>query len=154
MSIFYSCHLLLDHIQFTLIHGPNNPGSSLRLFFTPLDFTSTTKHIHNWVLFLLLLSLFIPSGAICSSTVALSIIYLFTQSIPLYVAIATQTPFYSWCPPHPPRTSTAYLGSGCPGRAALQGGHSFLLACAPPPMPGCCFCGYFPHSMQSPTRSH
>ena len=33
-------------------------------FFTASDFTFTTRHIHSWVLFLLWLSLFIPSGAI------------------------------------------------------------------------------------------
>ena len=67
----HSCHLLFDHFQFTLIHGPNIPGSCAVLFFTALDFTFTTSHIHNWTLFLLCLSLFILSGAIsllfCSS---------------------------------------------------------------------------------------
>ena len=48
----------------TLIHWPNIPGSYAILFFTALGFTSTTWHIHNWALFLLWLSLFIPSGAI------------------------------------------------------------------------------------------
>ena len=42
----------------------NIPGSYAILFFTASDFTSITKHIHNWVLFPLWLSLFIPSGAI------------------------------------------------------------------------------------------
>ena len=50
--------------QFTLIHGPNVPGSYAILFFTTLDFTFVTRHIHNWALFPLWLSLFIPSGAI------------------------------------------------------------------------------------------
>ena len=45
------CHLLLDDIQFTLIHGPNIPGSYAILFFTASDFTSITSHIHNWALF-------------------------------------------------------------------------------------------------------
>ena len=44
-------YLLLDHIQFTLIHGSNIPGSYAILFFTALDFTFTTRHIHNWMLF-------------------------------------------------------------------------------------------------------
>ena len=39
--------------QFTLIHGPNIPGSYAVLFFIASDFTSITMHIHNWVLFLL-----------------------------------------------------------------------------------------------------
>ena len=57
----HSCCLLFDHYQFTLIHGPNIPGSYAILFLTELDFTSTTKHIHNWVSFPLWLSLFLPS---------------------------------------------------------------------------------------------
>ena len=47
--LLFSCHLLLDHIQFTLIYGPNIPNSYAILFFTALDFTFTTRHIHNWV---------------------------------------------------------------------------------------------------------
>ena len=39
----YSCHLLPDHVQFTLIHGPNIPGSYAILFFTASDFTFTTR---------------------------------------------------------------------------------------------------------------
>ena len=38
MSMLHSCHLLLDHIQFTLIHVPNIPGSYTILFFTVSDF--------------------------------------------------------------------------------------------------------------------
>ena len=67
----FSVHILLktglenfEHFQFTLIHGPNIPGSYGILFFTVSDFTFTTRHIHNWALFSLRLSLFIPSGAI------------------------------------------------------------------------------------------
>ena len=63
--------LLFDHFQFALIHGPDIPGSYAILLFTALDLTSITRHIHNWVLFSLWLSLFILSGAIsplfCSS---------------------------------------------------------------------------------------
>ena len=55
---------MLDHIQFTLIHGLNVLGSYAVLFFTALDFTFITRHIHNWALFLLWPSLFIFSGAI------------------------------------------------------------------------------------------
>ena len=58
------CHLLFDHFQFTLIHGPNISSSYAILFFTASDFTFTTRHMHNWALFPLRLSLFIPSGAI------------------------------------------------------------------------------------------
>ena len=51
-------------LQFTLIHGPNIPGSYAILLFTALDFTSITSHIHNWALFSLWLCLFILSGGI------------------------------------------------------------------------------------------
>ena len=57
------CHLLFNHFQIALIHGPNIPGSYAILFFTALDFTSITSHIHNWVL-LLWLRLFILSWVI------------------------------------------------------------------------------------------
>ena len=55
---------MLDHVQFTLIHGPNISGSSAIFFFTASDFTFSTRHIYNWVLFLLWSSCFILSGAI------------------------------------------------------------------------------------------
>ena len=64
MFIAISCHLLFDHFQFALIHGPNIPGSYATLFFTASDLTSITSHIHNWVLFSLWLHLFILSGVI------------------------------------------------------------------------------------------
>ena len=47
-----------------LIYGPKFPGSYAILFFTALDFTSITTHIHNWALFLLQLNLFILFGVI------------------------------------------------------------------------------------------
>ena len=59
--------LLISYLttsKFTLIHGPNMPGSYAILFFIALDFTFTTSHIHTWSLFPHWLSLFIPSGAI------------------------------------------------------------------------------------------
>ena len=56
--------LLFDHFRFAVIHGPDIPGSYAILFFTASDFTSITHHIHNWILFLLWLCLFILSGAI------------------------------------------------------------------------------------------
>ena len=62
--MFTSCHLLLDHVQFTLIHGPNILGSYAILFFIALDFTFSTRHIHNWMSFLLWPSCLILSGAI------------------------------------------------------------------------------------------
>ena len=60
----HSYHLLFDHFQFTLIHGPNILGSYKILLFTALDFTSITSHVHIWVVFLLWLCLLILSGVI------------------------------------------------------------------------------------------
>ena len=62
MLMFTFFHLLFDHFQFALIHGPNIPGSYAILLFTTLDFTSITSHIHNWVLFLFWLHPFFLSG--------------------------------------------------------------------------------------------
>ena len=47
-----------------MIHGPNIPGPYAILLFTTSDFASITSHIHNWVLYLLWLHLFILSGVI------------------------------------------------------------------------------------------
>ena len=60
----HSYHLLFDHFQFALIHGPNIPGSYAILLFTVSDLASITSHIHNWVLFLLSIHPFILSGVI------------------------------------------------------------------------------------------
>ena len=64
MLMFTLCHLLFDHFQYILIHGPNIPGSYAILLFTASNLTSITSHIHNWMLFLLWLCLFIRSGVI------------------------------------------------------------------------------------------
>ena len=54
-SVVKNCkHLLLGHIQFTLIYGPYVPGSYAILFFATLDFSLTTRYTHNWMSFLLL----------------------------------------------------------------------------------------------------
>ena len=60
----HSCHLLLDHVQFTLIHGSNSPDSNAISFFIALDFSFTTRYIHNWASFLLWPSCFILNGAL------------------------------------------------------------------------------------------
>ena len=60
----HSCHLLFDHFQFALIHGPNIPGSYAILLFTASDLASIISHIHNQVWFLLWLHPFILSGVI------------------------------------------------------------------------------------------
>ena len=60
MSMFT---LAISYLTTSLIHGANIPGS-YAVFFTASDLTSITNHIHNWVLFLLWLCLFILSGVI------------------------------------------------------------------------------------------
>ena len=67
MSTIHSCHLLFDHFQFALIHGPDIPGSYAILFFAASDFTFITRHIHNWASFPLWPSCFFLSGAVRSS---------------------------------------------------------------------------------------
>ena len=57
---------LVWNFQFDMIHGPNIPGSSAVLLFIASDFTSINMHIHNSILFLLWLCLFILSGIISS----------------------------------------------------------------------------------------
>ena len=61
MLMFSSCH---HHFHFTLIHGPDIPGSYAILLFIVSDLASITSHIHSWVLFLLWLHPFILSGVI------------------------------------------------------------------------------------------
>ena len=56
--------VVLKHDQFALIHGSNILGSYAILLFIASDFASIISHIHNWVLFLLWLRLFILSGVI------------------------------------------------------------------------------------------
>ena len=51
-------------ISNTLIHGPNILGSCAILFFTASDFTSITSYIHNCMLYLVCLYVFILSGVI------------------------------------------------------------------------------------------
>ena len=63
MSMF-TLAILFDHFQFTLIHGPDIPGSYAILLFIALNFSLTTRHIHNWASFPLWFSFLIPSGAI------------------------------------------------------------------------------------------
>ena len=61
VTLAISC---LTTFQFALIYGPNIQGFYVILFFTASDFTSITSHIHNWMLFLLWLHLFILFGVI------------------------------------------------------------------------------------------
>ena len=60
----FTLTISFDHFQFALIHGPNIPVSYGILLFPASDLASITSHIHNWVLFLLCLCLFILSGVI------------------------------------------------------------------------------------------
>ena len=61
MLMFTLNHLLFDHFQFALIHGPNIPGSYAILLFTASDLGSIISDIHIWVVFSLWLGLFILS---------------------------------------------------------------------------------------------
>ena len=63
MSTF-TLAISFDHFQFALIHAPDIPGSCAILPFIASDLASMTSHIHNWVLFLLWLHLFILSRVI------------------------------------------------------------------------------------------
>ena len=85
MLMFTLCHLLFDHFQFALIHGPNVPGSYAILLFTASDLASIANHIHNWVLFLLWLHPFILSGVI-SPLLSNSVGHLLTWGVPLSVS--------------------------------------------------------------------
>ena len=62
--LMFTLAIPFDHFQFALIHGPNIPGFYAILLFTASDLAAITSHIHNWVLFLLWLRLFIISGVI------------------------------------------------------------------------------------------
>ena len=66
MSVFILNHLLVDCVQFPLIHGPI-PDSYTILFFAASGFTFIIRHIHSWVSYLHLPSHFIPSGAVGNS---------------------------------------------------------------------------------------
>ena len=63
MSNVHSCHLMFNHFQFALIHGPDIPGSYAILLFTGSDLASITIYIHSWVL-LFALALSLLSGVI------------------------------------------------------------------------------------------
>ena len=63
MSMF-TLVIPFDHVQFTLIHEANIPGSYAILFFTASDFTVRTRHFHNWALFPLWPRHLILSGTI------------------------------------------------------------------------------------------
>ena len=54
---------MLDHVQFTLIHGLNIPGSYAIFFFIASDFSFITRHMYKWVSFPLR-----PSHSILSRT--------------------------------------------------------------------------------------
>ena len=62
--LMFTLVIPFDQFQFTLIHEPNIPWSYATVFFTASDFTSITSHIHNWVLVLPWLALFILSRVI------------------------------------------------------------------------------------------
>ena len=65
------------------------------LLFTALDFTSITHHIHNWVLFLLWLHLFILSGVI-SPLISSSILGISDLGVHLSVSYLFAFSYCSW----------------------------------------------------------
>ena len=105
-------HLLVDHVQFALIPGPNIPGFYATLLQHRTNFT--TRHIHNWVSFLLWPSCFILSGAISyfPSLFPISIMYTFwpgastSRIISFYLSILfmgiSQQEYWSESPFPPP----------------------------------------------------
>ena len=75
MSTFIvSCHFLLDHIQFTLVHGPTIPGPYAILLFA-LAFTFITRHIHKWAAFLLCPSHLVLSGLLVAVLLSSPVAY-------------------------------------------------------------------------------
>ena len=60
------CHLLFDHFQFTLIHGPDIPSSYAVLF----TFTTRDIHLFLGVVSIFLGPLFLLELFLCSSSVA------------------------------------------------------------------------------------
>ena len=64
----FTLAILFLYFQFTLIHGPNILGSCAILFFTALDFTFISSHIHHCTFFSLWLFLFILSEIFLQSS--------------------------------------------------------------------------------------
>ena len=64
LSMFILSISCLTTSNLSWFNGPDIPGSYAILFFTASYSTSITIHIHNWVLFVLWLHLFILSGVI------------------------------------------------------------------------------------------
>ena len=95
MSTF-TCHLRFDQFQFVLIHGPNIPGSYAILLLTALDLASITRHIHNWVLFLLWLYLFILFGVISPLFSSSILGHLPTWGVLLLVSYLFAFSYCSW----------------------------------------------------------
>ena len=74
-------------LTFALIHGPNIPCSCAILLFTASDFTSISSHIHDQVLFLLWLHLFILSEVI-SSLISSSILGTYHLGSPSFSVLS------------------------------------------------------------------
>ena len=64
--LMFTLAISFDHVQFTLIQGPNILGSCAVLFSTASDFTFITRHTHNWVSFPFWLKVFILSEVLSS----------------------------------------------------------------------------------------
>ena len=125
---------LSDWTEFALNHGPNIPGSFAILVFIALDFASITSPIHNWVLFLLWLHLFILSGVI-SPLIFSNILgaywpgeFIFSVLFILFMGFSRQE-YWSGSPfPSPVDHVLSELSTMCcPSWVALHGmAHNFI----------------------------
>ena len=105
----------MDHVQFTLIHEPNIPGSYAILFFTGLKFTFITRWIHNWESVQLGPTHFILSGAISSCPPLLPKTYWTLSDLGLHLLVSYLFAFLysSW------GSHSKYAGVVC--QSLLQG---------------------------------
>ena len=87
----------LSLLQFALIPGPNIPGTYAVLLFTALDFCSITSHIHNRVLFLLWLRLFILSG-VSSPLISSSILGTYRPGESSFSVLSFSFSYCQWDP--------------------------------------------------------
>ena len=134
--------LLHDHVQFTLLHGPNVPGSYAILFFTALGFTFTTRHTHSWASFLLRPSCFILSGAVSNCPLHIGHLatwggraHLLASSLPYHTVPGfLRQEYWRDLPFLPPvdHVLSAFSTMTHPSWVALHGmAHSFIELCKP-----------------------
>ena len=114
--------LTLAIFQVALIHGPNIPGSYEILLFTALDLASISSHIHNWVLFqLILFSSVAQSCPTLCSPVNCSMPGLPVDHQPVHHqwVYSHLCPSSWWC--HPAISSSVIPSSSCPRSLPASG---------------------------------